>query len=114
MRRAIREWMPRRRNWSWSNTPPLAQSSSRGQQLVAEPQPNFLAASRLQGGGGSGADDERGDTGTVWDAARNATTGTGWGGGSSAGEQEAEPTQPLIVLSEEPPEVLVGPHASSF
>jgi hypothetical protein len=33
--------------------------------------------------------------------------------GRVAGEQEAEPAQPLILLSEEPPEVLVGRHASS-
>ena len=33
--------------------------------------------------------------------------------GRVAGEQEAEPTQPLVVLGEERSEVLVGRHASS-
>jgi hypothetical protein len=32
--------------------------------------------------------------------------------GRVPGEQEAEPAQPLVVLGEEPPEVLVGRHAS--
>ena len=33
--------------------------------------------------------------------------------GRVSGEQEAEPTQPLVVLGEEPPKLLVGRHAGS-
>jgi hypothetical protein len=50
--RSIRPAAPSSSNssaWSWSNTPVRAHSSSRRQQVVAEPQPSSLAGSRLHG-----------------------------------------------------------------
>jgi hypothetical protein len=63
------------RAWSRSNTPALAHSSSRRQQVVAEPQPNLLGRQQAPGGTGASHEAQHGHAVAVRDAARGRRRG---------------------------------------